>query len=419
MIPQRTLREASLSTNKTVSASNASRIALVILGVVLAVAVAALLLGPRSYPSVGVTAARILSGMDAIFVNALPTPWFRWFVLWSLVGAAISAALGLLVLPQSTKAPSNFERSTIATAELSRVVVIVLAVAISFFDFITAPKPTLTANAARQTDAASTKAGAEPSAQQTKGTLPKSDLPAGTANVDPKGTSVKVEAQTQSLSASAKGDPLAPPSKRDPQPATTTAAGAPTATQSMQTASSAITDNSLTASSSLVPPPPGDPVINNDSLAEDLPWEKPRDTRTGARPKTGQGTQQPGVYGSNPRDDGRSKFGQPGYGPNSSGQQASTQTGQSSGPCDSIHGKFYNVKAKNNPDLEATIEIMSKGRGLIRMMTRRGEVLLMDARVTNCTGGLITVFGANGRREDGISNDGYREDVFVAPYARR
>ena len=109
---------------------------------VLAVVAVTLLLGPRSYPSVGVAAAQILSGIDAVFsqraADARGSAGLRCGRWWA---PRISVVLGLLVLPRSTKAPSNFERATIATAELSRVVVIVLAVAVSFFDFITAPKP--------------------------------------------------------------------------------------------------------------------------------------------------------------------------------------------------------------------------------------------------------------------------------------
>lgn len=168
-------------------------------------------------------------------------------------------------------------------------------------------------------------------------------------------------------------------------------------------------------------------VPDNLTLADELlPWERsPRDSRTGstpnARPDPTTGRTKPpsqGGYGSNPP--GGKSGPQNGYAAASPNPRDERDQGrQHAGACDSVRGRFYNIRGRHNPDYEATIEIMAKGRGLIRLMTRRGEVLLMDARVTACNNASITVVGSNGRTEAGVTYDSYKEDVFVAPTQRQ
>jgi hypothetical protein len=436
-----------MSASNNTRNSRASLILFIGVSLVLVIAAGVLLLGSKHSPHVGVASARILAAIDAVFKSALPTPWFRWFALWSVAGAALSVIIGLVILPRPTEAPSNFQRSTIATAELMRIVVIVVAVGASFFDFITAPKdPPATvsrrASAAKTTDAGQSKvdrdvASAVKGEGPPQATTPEQQIAVATSDSEPSSTGV--EGQTQSLSA--KGAP-APQAPAQAQPSSSDSYATGSASQSRQPGEQAPQGENKGARETASVSTQGATGAQKHSathsapddmaLADDLlPWEKsPRDGKTGGnysegRPEWTKSPYQDGGQGS-ARRRGRSRDSGNEGGYDHGSQAASLdphderdQNRRRPGRCDFVRGRFYNVKGRKNPDYEATIEIMTKGRGLIRLMTREGDVLLMDARVTSCNGDTITVLGSNGRTEAGVAYDRYREDVFVAPTSRR
>lgn len=443
--------------------SHASLILFIVVSLVLAMAALTLSVGPQYSPDIGVAAAKVLAHVDAAFKSALPTPWFRWFALWSVAGAALSVMIGLLILPRSAEAPSSFERGAIATAELSRIVVIVLAVGVSFFDFITAPKDTLIATSkradgVRTTDAAPPKLEHSNTPAATEATpmtpaTPDQQVEVATSDVTTS-SSVQIEGQNQPLSAKAELSPQAaaqPPAQTTGQPSRFDAQ-APAATQPQNEGKGSKeggkeggkdTASAATLGTTGAAGTPDLSVTNTGqeslSLGGDLlPWERsPRDSRLGSptpgRPRqpsadrfSSSGTS--GAYGTAPGQGGNGAPPSNGKGNGSQGAYASAAPNprderdsgrQQPGSCESVRGRFYNVRGRNNSDYEATIEIMSRGRGLIRLMTRRGEVVLMDARVTNCTGNKITIVGNNGRTEAGVSHETYKDDIFVAPYQRQ
>ena len=86
--------------------------------------------------------------------------------------------------------------------------------------------------------------------------------------------------------------------------------------------------------------------------------------------------------------------------------------------CELVKGRLSGVRAASNPKLVASIELDENGKGLVHMQTLRAGAVVMDARVTGCGGGSITILGSNGRTEEGALLPNFRQDYFVAPYNR-